>query len=62
MKHPRSWQKLNLSLHCLSFSEKDDKNLEEVLLFEAVGCAGLEVHLDVLPLLERGLHRVDLLH
>ena len=37
-------------------------NLEEVLLLEAVGGAGLEVHLDVLPLFKRGLHRVDLLH
>ena len=37
-------------------------HLEEVLLLEAVGGAGLEVHLDVLPLLERRLHRVDLFH
>ena len=37
-------------------------NLEEVLLLEAVGGAGLEVHLDVLPLLEGRLHCVDLLH
>ena len=38
------------------------RNLEEVLLLEAVGGAGLEVHLDVLPLLEGRLHCVDLLH
>ena len=37
-------------------------HLEEVLLLEAVCRAGLEVHLDVLPLLERSLHRVDLFH
>ena len=44
------------------FQCRVEKNLEEVLLLEAVGSAGLEVHLDVLPLLERSLHRVDLLH
>ena len=38
------------------------RNLKEVLLLEAVGGAGLEVHLDVLPLLEGRLHCVDLLH
>ena len=32
------------------------------MLLEAVCRAGLEVHLDVLPLLERRLHRVDLFH
>ena len=37
-------------------------DLEEILLLEAVGRAGFQVHLDVLPLLERCLHRVDLLH
>ena len=46
----------------LGLACSDEKNLEEVLLLEAVGGAGLEVHLDVLPLLEGRLHCVDLLH
>ena len=37
-------------------------DLEEVLLLESVVSGALEEELDVLTLLERRLHRVDLLH